>query len=384
MSTATATATPTARVGIIGGGQLARMSHAAATALGVEVHVLDAPGAPAAAAGARLVAGDPDRLADLERLASRVEVVTFDHEHADPAALRALEERGVAIRPAPAVKRLAQDKLHARRVIGGELGLPVPAFAQVAGGADVRAFAEEHGWPVVLKAISGGYDGRGVRIAADAAEAEAALAALGRPALAEAHVAIETELSVLVARAAGTGEVRAYPVVETLQHDGICHEVVLPARVDDVVAAQATALALELAESVGLEGLLAIELFATADGLLVNELALRPHNSGHVTLDGCVTSQFEQHLRAVLGWPLGATRAIAPAAAMVNVLGPPDGSDPGTRVAQALAVEGAHVHLYGKASRPGRKLGHVTALGADGDAALDAARAAARTLEGRR
>ncbi|MBJ7518113.1 MAG: 5-(carboxyamino)imidazole ribonucleotide synthase [Solirubrobacteraceae bacterium] len=381
---ATATAAPTARVGIVGGGQLARMSHAAATGLGIEVHVLDAPGAPAAAAGARLVAGDAGRLDDLVRLASRVDVVTFDHEHADPAALRALVDRGVAVRPGPAIKRLAQDKLHARSVLGTELGMPVPAFARVDDAGDVAAFAAAHGWPVVLKAITGGYDGRGVRIAATPHEAEGALAALGRPALAEAHVAIDTELSVLVARAAGTGETRAYPVVETLQRDGICHETVLPARVEPDVAACARALGLALAEAIELEGLLAVELFVSGGGLLVNELALRPHNSGHVTLDGCVTSQFEQHLRAVLGWPLGATRAIAPAAAMVNVLGPADGSDPGTRVAQALAVQGAHVHLYGKAPRPGRKLGHVTALGHDADAALHAARAAAHTLEGRR
>lgn len=382
MTPVSAPVTPTARVGIIGGGQLARMSHAAGTPLGIETHVLDAPGAPAEAAGARLVVGAADRLDDLARLARRVDVVTFDHEHADPAALQALAARGVTIRPGPEVKRLAQDKLHARRRLGGDLGLPVPPFASVQDAGDVRAFAAEHGWPVVLKAISGGYDGRGVRIAADLTEAEAALTALGRPALAEAHVAIDTELSVLVARAAGTGEARAYPVVETLQEDGICHEVVLPARVDGALAARAHALALELAEAIALEGLLAVELFATGEELLVNELALRPHNSGHVTLDGCVTSQFEQHLRAVLGWPLGATRAVAPAAAMVNVLGPADGSDPGDRVARALAVEGAHIHLYGKAPRPGRKLGHVTALGADADAALDAARAAARILEG--
>ncbi|MFA9272570.1 MAG: 5-(carboxyamino)imidazole ribonucleotide synthase [Baekduiaceae bacterium] len=384
MSRVSAPAQPTARVGIIGGGQLARMSHAAGTPLGIETHVLDAPGAPAEAAGARLVVGTADRLDDLARLARRVDVVTFDHEHADPAALQALAARGVTIRPGPEVKRLAQDKLHARRRLGGDLGLPVPAFTSVQDVSEVRAFAAAHGWPVVLKAISGGYDGRGVRIAADVAEAEAALAALGRPALAEAHVAIDTELSVLVARAAGTGESRAYPVVETLQQDGICHEVVLPARVPGALAARAHALALELAEAIELEGLLAVELFVAGDELLINELALRPHNSGHVTLDGCVTSQFEQHLRAVLGWPLGATRPVAPAAAMVNVLGPADGSDPGHRVARALAVEGAHVHLYGKAPRPGRKLGHVTALGADADAALDAARTAARILEGER
>lgn len=383
MTTMTTT-TPTARVGIVGGGQLARMSQAAAIALGIELRVLDAPGAPAAAAGAALVSGSADSLDDLARLADGMDVVTFDHEHADPAALRELEHRGVVIRPAPETKRLAQDKLHMRRVLGDELGLPVPAFAEVSSVGDVEAFAAEHGWPVVLKAITGGYDGKGVALVDGPQEAEETLAAFGTPVLAEVRVAIDLELAALVARAAGTGEIRAYPVVETLQVDGICNEVVLPARVDPAIAARADALALELAEAIALEGLLAVELFVSGEDILVNELAMRPHNSGHVTLNGCLTSQFEQHLRAVLGWPLGATRAIAPAAAMVNVLGPADGSDPGTRIAGALAVEGAHVHLYGKAPRPGRKLGHVTALGPDGDAALDAARAAAAILEGER
>lgn len=384
MSAVSAPATPTARVGIVGGGQLARMSQAAAIALDVELHVLDAAGAPAAAAGAQLIEGSWQSLDDLARLAADVDVVTFDHEFADREALQELARRGVVIRPHPDVKRLAQDKLHMRRTLGDELGLPVPAFAEVRETADVEAFAQNNGWPVVLKAITGGYDGKGVAVVATPAEAADTIAAFGAPVLAEAHVPIDLELSAIVARAAGTGEVRAYPVVETLQVDGVCNEVVLPARVDPVIAARADALALELADAIRLEGLLAVELFVSNGELLINELAMRPHNSGHVTLNGCLTSQFEQHLRAVLGWPLGATRSVAPAAAMVNVLGPADGSDPGARIAAALRVEGAHVHLYGKAPRPGRKLGHVTALGPDGDAALESARAAAAILEGER
>lgn len=373
---------PTARVGMVGGGQLARMTQAAAIALGVELHVLDGHAAPAAAAGARLVPGSAVSADDLARLAAEVGVVTFDHELAAPGALAELAERGAVIRPRPETKALAQDKLRMRRVLTEELGLPAPAFAPVAEPGAVAAFAAERGWPVVLKAIHGGYDGRGVRVVATAAEAGEALDAFGGCALAEAHVAIDLELAAIVARAADTGEVRAYPVVETVQVDGMCREVVLPARVPAKVAARAEALAIELAVGIELEGLLAVELFLTGGELVVNELALRPHNSGHVTLDGCATSQFEQHLRAVLGWPLGATHALAPAAATVNVLGPPDGSDPGARIARALAVDGARIHLYGKAPRPGRKLGHVTALADDAAAALAVAREAAGILGG--
>jgi 5-(carboxyamino)imidazole ribonucleotide synthase len=377
------TPAPTARVGMIGAGQLARMTQQAAIALGVELRVLtEDPEAPAVRAGATPVLGRADDPAGLDALAAGCDVVTFDHELV-PAGLLAGLARRATVRPSPAAKAMAQDKLHARRTLRGA-GLEVPPFAPCDGAAEVAAFAAEHGWPVVVKARSGGYDGRGVWRADDerdaariCREAEAAGVAL----LVEAHVDIAAELAVLVARTP-SGARAAYPVLETHQRDGICIDVVAPAAVSADQAARATRMAVAIADGFDVAGVLAVELFLTGDRLLVNELALRPHNSGHLTIDACPASQFEQHLRALLDWPLGETGLLAPAAAMVNVLGPPDGSDPARRLTHALAVPGARVHLYAKAARPGRKLGHVTALGATADHALDRARAAAAALAG--
>jgi 5-(carboxyamino)imidazole ribonucleotide synthase len=369
------------RVGILGGGQLARMTHQAAIALGVELTVLaDGADGSAARAGARVAPGTPADPDAVRALAEASDVVTFDHERVPLDVLEALIAAGHAVHPVPAAKALAQDKLHARRTLDA-LGFPVPAFAAAESAGDVARFAAGAGWPVVVKARRGGYDGRGVHVVAEPARAASALDASGGTAVVEEHVAIAAELAVLVARRP-SGEAVAYPVVETVQEDGMCREMRLPARVPGPVAARARALGLELAEAVGATGVLAVELFATASGaLLVNELALRPHNSGHWTIEGATTSQFEQHLRAVLDLPLGATDALAPAVATVNVVGRGDG-DPADRLSAALAVPGAHVHLYGKAPRDGRKLGHVTALGAEAAAALETARTAAARLEG--
>jgi 5-(carboxyamino)imidazole ribonucleotide synthase len=365
---------------MVGGGQLARMTQQAAIALGVELVVLaESADAPAVAAGARHRAGAADDLDALHGLAAATDVLTFDHEAVQPAMLEELAARGHVLRPPPAAKALAQDKLHARRTLAAR-DFPVPRFAPAATVADVEAFAARSGWPVVLKAVRGGYDGRGVHVAWSPAEAATALAACPDGAVAEEHVQIATEVAVLVARRAG-GETVAYPVVETVQHDGMLRELVVPARVDAEVLEEARRLALRVAEHARAEGLLAVELFLARDGrLLVNELALRPHNTGHWTIEGAVTSQFEQHLRAVLDWPLGETGLRAPAVATVNVVGTGD-RDPAAALPRALAVPGAHVHLYAKAPREGRKLGHVTALAADPDAALGTAREAAALLE---
>jgi len=364
---------------MVGAGQLARMTHQAAIALGVELTVLADGDAPAAAAGARRLAGAPDDLAALRALAEGSDVVTFDHERIPPAHLEALERGGHVLRPAPAAKALAQDKLHARRTLR-DLGTPVPRFAPAGTPEDVERFAAVAGWPVVVKARRGGYDGRGVHVVAAAAEAPAALAACADDAVVEEHVAILTELAVLVARRPG-GEAVAYPAAETVQVDGMCREMVAPARVPEPVAAQAAELALRLAERADVTGLMAVELFAVDGGaLLVNELALRPHNAGHWTMEGAATSQFEQHLRAILDWPLGATALRAPAVATVNVIGRGE-RDVAAGLPAALAVPGAHVHLYGKAPRAGRKLGHVTATGPDAAAALATAREGAARLE---
>jgi 5-(carboxyamino)imidazole ribonucleotide synthase len=250
--------------------------------------------------------------------------------------------------------------------------------------AAVRAFAEANGWPIVVKAPRGGYDGRGVFTVSDLTEladlaGQPGLASLDRWLL-EAHVAIAIELAVLVARRP-SGPSVTYPVVETVQRDGICHELVMPARIDAETAARATAIAGAIAERIDASGMLAVELFLTDRGeLLVNELAARPHNSGHATIDASETSQFENHLRAVLDWPLGATTSVAPAAATVNLLGPERPVDLSRTVPLALEDPTVHVHLYGKSFSPGRKVGHVTALGDDPDTALAAARTAARIL----
>jgi 5-(carboxyamino)imidazole ribonucleotide synthase len=369
------------RVGIVGAGQLARMTHRAAIDLGVEVVVLaTSADEPAVTAGATCRLGSPDVLEDLAGLAAACDVVTFDHERIPTEHLEALERRGVAVRPSAAAALAAQDKLHARRLLGEELGLPVPAFAAVADAAEVARFALRHGWPVVLKARRGGYDGRGVAIVRTPGEAEAVLGTGGEW-LAEACVPLDLELAAMVARRP-SGEMVAYPVVETVQADGMCRELRAPAALPAALAAEAQQLARTIAERLGATGILAVELFVSGGRLLVNELALRPHNSGHWTIEGAASSQFENHLRGVLDLPLGETALRAPAIATVNVVGPPDGGDPRARLAGALAVPGAQVHLYGKAARPGRKLGHVTALAADPAHALDVARRAAGALGG--
>lgn len=367
------------RVGFVGAGQLARMSQPAAIDLSVALSVLARRAdEPAVLAGAQVRLGSPDDLEALRGFAGDVDVVTLDHELVDAGHLAALRDEGVAVRPSPEALRYAQDKLYARRELAAR-GLPTPAFADVADPAAVTAFAETHGWPVVLKAHSGGYDGRGVVVVHDA-DAAAEVLAAGGDWLAEAHVDIAVELAVVTVRRPA-GQQVTYPVVETVQLDGICVELVMPARVDDGLAERAADLAGEVVAVVEAVGVTAVELFATTDGdLLVNEVAVRPHNSGHATIEASDTSQFHNHLRAVLDWPLGATGMRAPAAAVVNLLGGAGPTRLAERVPAALADERVHVHVYGKAWRPGRKLGHVTALADDAEEALAAARAAARTL----
>jgi 5-(carboxyamino)imidazole ribonucleotide synthase len=356
------------------------MTQQAAIGLEVELKVLaGSRDDPAVLAGATFIPGSPDSLEDLRSLAEGSDVVTFDHEGVDPAALRQLESEGFLLAPGSEAKLHAQDKLHARESLA-ELGLPVPPFAAVKTLAGFEDFAAAHGWPVVAKAPRGGYDGRGVWIVGDSGEAAEVLEVATGPLLLEPLLDIECEIAVIVARST-TGETATYPVVETVQKDAMCREVVAPAPVAEDVAAEAGRIALRIAEEIGSTGVMALELFVTPDGLIVNELALRPHNSGHYSIEGCVTSQFEQHLRAVLGLPLGSTELVAPSVVTVNVVGTEAG-DPAARIAGALAVPGAHVHLYGKASRPGRKLGHVTVCGDESGPTREAARSAARALEG--
>ena len=236
----------------------------------------------------------------------------------------------------------------------------------------------------MLKAPRGGYDGRGVWVleAADLAQPVVPyLVTEVGPLLAEQWVAIEREIAVLVARRP-SGQLVTYPVVETVQRDGICHLLRVPAPISDELASEARRLAAAVAEAIGVVGIMALELFVSAGKLVVNEIAVRPHNSGHFSIEGAATSQFEQHLRAVLDWPLGETALTAPAVVTVNLLGRGDGPDPRERLPAALAIPSVHVHLYDKTARPGRKLGHVTTLGSNHAECEERARQAAAILTG--
>ena len=366
---------------MVGGGQLARMTLQAAIDLDIEMTVL-APDteAPAIRAAGRHLIGDPSSARDLHRLATRSDVITFDHERIPPHALRSLEAAGHLLRPAASAKLFAQDKIRCSKALEAA-GVPIPRWAAADGPDAVAGFGERWGWPVVLKRSQGAYDGRGVWIVDDVGAAASIFDLLGpgEQLLVEERVAFERELAVLVARSP-TGKTVVYPVLETRQRDGICREVIAPAACSPEMARTASALGARIAELTGATGIICVELFETSSGLLVNELAMRPHNSGHLTLDAFETSQFENHLRGVLGLPLGSARRTAPAAAMVNVLGAPDGSDPALRLGEALRVPQARVRLYGKRARPGRKLGHVTALGDTVEQALGRAREAAFAL----
>ena len=371
-------------VGMVGAGQLARMTAQAAIPLGVRLRVLAAdPADSAAEAAAEVVLGAPDDLAGLAALAKGADVVTFDHELVEPALLEALERDGAVVRPGSDVIAVVIDKRRQREALA-RLGAPQPPYQVVGDGTTIREFAAIHGWPLVLKAARGGYDGRGVWVVADEAEAAAVLAeaaARGVVLLAERMVALDCEIAVIVARRP-SGEVAVYPAVQTVQRDGMLRELAYPAPVPPALAEEARDLARRIAEGLGVIGVLAVELFVSDGALLVNELAARPHNSGHASIEGCVTSQFENHLRAVLDWPLGDPSPVAPAFALVNVVGPADGSDPAARTVGALAVPGLHLHLYGKAAKPGRKLGHVTVVGDDVAQCLAAARRGAALLSG--
>ena len=381
----TDSAPPPPVVGMVGGGQLARMTSQAATGLGVGFRVLAATAGDSAAqvvAGTTL--GDHRSLADLRGFAAGCDVLTFDHEHVPGPHLAALEADGVQVRPAAAALRFTQDKLVMRNRLT-ENGIACPRYAPVRALAEVEEFAADAGWPVVLKAVSGGYDGKGVWVCespAEAAEvlAHGALLAEVGGLLAEEYVAFERELAVLAARSPH-GQGAVYPVVQTVQRDGICREVIAPAPgLPPGRRAAAQALALAIAKGLGVTGLLAVEMFETPAGLLVNELAMRPHNCGHWTIEGARTSQFEQHLRAVLDLPLGSPAMAVPAAVMANVLGGDD-ADVYDRYIHVMAADPAvKVHMYGKPVRPGRKIGHVTVTGDDPGDLRDRARRAASYL----
>ncbi|MEV6771518.1 5-(carboxyamino)imidazole ribonucleotide synthase [Nocardia sp. NPDC051030] len=359
-------------VTMIGGGQLARMTHQAAIALGQRLRVLaEHPDDPAAQVTPDVVFGSHNDLMALRKAAIGSHAMTFDHEGVPTEHLEALIAEGVNVQPPPSALVFAQDKLRMRHKLA-ELGVPIPAFAEVNSVTDAVEFADAHGWPFVLKAVRGGYDGRGVWMPADAAETERIVTdqlAHGSSLMAEAKVDLKRELSAMVARSP-FGQAAAWPVVETVQRNGQCAVVIAPA--PDLSRARATeaeALALRLAAELGVTGAMAVELFETHSGeLLVNELAMRPHNSGHWGMDGASTGQFEQHLRAVLDYPLGSTRPLAPVTVMANILGAPEAPEMSMdeRLHHLAArLPDAKVHLYGKGERPDRKIGHINILGDD-------------------
>lgn len=375
------------RVGIVGGGQLARMLCEAASALAISTVVLAerADDAATGIANATLV-GHPRDPTALKELSAACDVVTFDHEQVDLELVRGLVASGVTVRPGPETLTLTVDKAAMRQTLSSA-GIPCPAFSVLPMGRDARrraleGFAERHGWPLVLKAASGGYDGRGVWTVRDGGEAGECITAAeraGTQLLVEEWVDIRHEVAVMVARRPGGDQV-IWPPVETAQVQEVCREILVPGNLPADVAAQAERLALRVGALVRAVGVLAVELFVTAGGLLVNELAARPHNSGHWSIEGSETSQFENHLRAVLDLPLGRTDPVAPQVATVNVFGGPDGQDPARSLDRALEVPGAHVHLYGKQARPDRKLGHVTVRGDDPRTVRDRAWEAAGQL----
>ncbi|WP_110241712.1 5-(carboxyamino)imidazole ribonucleotide synthase [Nocardioides gilvus] len=369
---------------VIGGGQLARMMAQPAIALGLPLRLLaEAEGVSAAQVIVDHQVGDHRDLDDLRRVTAGCSVVTFDHEHVPTAHLHALAADGIAVRPGPDALVHAQDKGVMRARLA-EIGVPCPRNAIVTDLAQVEAF----GFPCVLKTTRGGYDGKGVWVVRTSAEAEAAFEAArlaGVEVLAEELVDFKRELSALVARSP-SGQAAAYPVVASTQVDGVCAEVIAPAPdLDPELAGSAQQIALRIAGELDVTGILAVELFETSDGrVLVNELAMRPHNTGHWTQDGAVTSQFENHLRAVMDLPLGSPSPRAKWTVMVNILGGPHDAGRLYDGFPHVMARDPHlkVHLYGKDWRPGRKVGHVNAFGDDLDDTLERARHAAAWFRG--
>lgn len=371
-------------VGIVGAGQLARMMAQAAIPLDIRLVLLAADENDGAAKVVRdVIVGSPDDPVKVRELAERCDVLTFDHELVDPVFLAQLEAEGYKVWPSAETMALAQNKRRQRSELAA-IGLPVPEFADVETAADVHAFGEKHGWPVVLKATRGGYDGRGVWMINAPAEVDA----IGQEAhdagmtlLVEQQVPLDLELAVLTARRPN-GEIAIWEPIETVQRNGMCNELVVPVNADSRIVAEAVQLARRIVEHVKPVGVMAIEFFVSNGRVLINELAPRPHNSGHWTIEGASTSQFEQHLRAVLDLPLGDVSLNADVIATENIIGPPDNSDPVDRLPLALNIRGVHVHFYGKGARADRKLGHVTVLGTDRDETRQRASLAIQQLTG--
>ena len=371
------------RVGAIGGGQLARMMTPPAIHLGLEFKVLaETEGSSAALAVSQV--GDYNDLRVVAEFAKTVDVITFDHEHVPLSVLQELESNGVSVQPPSKALAFAQNKLHMRQRLS-TLDLPMPVWAEIKTAAELDAFIVEQGGVAILKTPIGGYDGKGVRVVRSSAEANDWLlniASFGGSLLAEEKVDFVRELAQLSARSVKS-EFAAWPLVETHQVNGVCSVVIAPApNVSEAILREASEIAKAVAEGLGVTGVLAVEMFEARDGrILINELAMRPHNSGHFSIEASVTSQFEQHLRAVLGLPLGSTEFRAANAVMVNLLGVDDSNTLVEHFAEAMAKHpAAKIHTYAKAARLGRKMGHITVVSDDLDFAMAEAKGAAAVL----
>ena len=370
-------------LGAIGGGQLARMMAAPALHMGIEFKVLaETAGSSAAIAASQI--GDYNQLEVVQKFVESVDVVTFDHEHVPLEILRRLEADGVSVQPPSSALAFAQNKLHMRKRLA-ELGMPMPAWSEIRNHDELDSFISAQGGVAILKTPIGGYDGKGVRVvrsSADASDWFSNLEDFGGSLLAEEKVDFVRELSQLSARNT-LGEFAAWPLVETQQQNGVCAIVIAPApNAPAGMLEQTVGIARNIASELGITGVLAVELFEARDGrILINELAMRPHNSGHFTIEGSTTSQFEQHIRAVLGLPLGATGLTANHAVMVNLLGTDDSNTFIEHFGTAMKSHpAAKLHTYGKSARAGRKMGHVTVVADDLNFALSEANAAAAVL----
>lgn len=372
------------RIGIVGGGQLAKMTALAAMEFGCEVVILEkTESTPAACLAADILYGDWDDPTNLLSLADKVDVVSLENEFVDAHALKVLEDAGHILYPASATIGMVQDKLIQKQTLSAA-GILVTPFAAVNSRKEINQQADQLGWPLVLKTRRNGYDGKGnatLHSAADIDEAWVKLDGDNRELYVEGFCNFTCELAVMVTRGSD-GEMVNYPVVESVQKDHICHIVRAPARIDDELASKAIELARKAVTTINGVGTIGVEMFLTEDKqIILNEMAPRVHNSGHYTIEACECSQFENHVRAILGMPLGSTKMVSPAAVMINMLGEEQGTGYPVGIDEALKVEGAHIHVYGKATTNiGRKMGHITALGDTIEAAEEIANRAAQCI----
>jgi 5-(carboxyamino)imidazole ribonucleotide synthase len=368
-------------IGIIGGGQLAKMLGQAGSQLGLQTIVLsEQPHCPAASAVTRVIQGGADELASLRQLAEAVDVVTLENEFVDAGLLEALENDGHVVAPNAATMRIVQDKFLQKTALK-KAGLAVPEFIDVPDIAALDAAIRLLGLPLVLKKRRNGYDGKGnatIRKESDSRMAWELLNGDENALFAEAFVPFTQELAIMITRGARRSAM-AYPVVETIQHHHICRVVKAPASISPALTETVADLARRAIDAVKGIGTFGVELFRTADNrVLINELAPRVHNSGHYTIEACACSQFENHLRAILGWPLGSPVMRTGGAVMINLLGRGKGSGSPRGIEEALAIAATHVHVYGKsASALLRKMGHLTMLGASVEEVLPRAQKAA-------